>query len=298
MGRPAALPVRRDAVTYGGLGAGVLAVSSAAVLIRLAEAPALAVAAWRTGVAALLFLPLAWALYPKALGAVGWRTWLLLLLAGASLALHFAFWIASLSYTTVASSVFIVTANPLLVALGAWLLLGERPRGRVLGGIGIALGGGVLLAWGDGGGLGAGGRKVLGDGLAFLGAVAVALYYILGRRVRPSLPLLAYIGPVYAAATLLLVGAGVTSGTPLWGFSGRSLAFLLLVAFLPQVVGHSLLNWALGRLPAVVVSTAVMAEPVLATALAWLFLGERPPLTTLVGGGIILGGVWWGVRRG
>ncbi|MFN3974300.1 MAG: DMT family transporter [Dehalococcoidia bacterium] len=293
--RSQAIPVQKDTPTYGGLVAGVLAVSSAAVLIRLAEAPPLATAAWRTGVAALLFIPLAWATHRKALLGLGGRTWALLGLSGLGLAAHFAFWIASLTYTSVASSVVIVTANPLLVAMASWLFLGERPGGRVLAGIGVALAGGLVLAWGD---VRLGRREALGDLLALLGAVAVAVYYIVGRGVRPRLPLLAYIGPVYGAAALLLTGASLAMGTPLWGFSGRSVAFLLLVALLPQVAGHSLLNWTLGRLPAVVVSTAVMAEPVVATGLAWLVLGEEPPLTTLAGGVLILGGVWWAVRQG
>lgn len=289
------IPVQRDASTYGGLVAGVLAVSSAAVLIRLAEAPSLAVAAWRTGIAALLFLPLTWGMHRKVLLGLGWRRRALLALAGVGLALHFAFWIASLAYTSVASSVVIVTANPLLVAVASWLFLGERPGGRVLAGVGVALAGGLLLAWGD---LRLGRRELLGDALALLGAVAVAVYYIVGRGVRPSLPLLAYIGPVYGAAAVLLVAASLALRIPLWGFSGRSVAFLLLVALLPQVVGHSLLNWTLARLPAVVVSAAVMAEPVVATGLAWLVLGEGPPPTTVAGGALILGGVWWAVRRG
>lgn len=290
-----ALPTRRDVSTYGGLVAGVLAVSSAAVLIRLADVPALAMASWRTGVAALLFLPLAWAMHRKALLGMGGRTWGLLTLSGLGLALHFAFWIASLGYTSVASSVVIVTANPLLVGVAAWLFLGERPGRKVWAGIGMALVGGLLLGWGD---LRLGRRELLGDTLALLGAVAVAVYYLVGRGVRPRLPLLAYIGPVYGIAWVLLLGASLATGTPLLGFNQRSFVFLLLVALLPQVIGHTLLNWTLGRLPAVVVSAAVMAEPVVATGLAWVALGEAPPPTTLAGGTLILAGVWWAVRKG
>ncbi|GBD11446.1 hypothetical protein HRbin23_01112 [bacterium HR23] len=293
--RNPALPTRWEASTYGGLVAGVLAVSSAAVLIRLAEAPALAVGVWRTGVAGLLFLPLAWALHRLALLRIGWRRGILLVASGVGLALHFAFWILSLDYTTVASSVVIVTANPLLVALASWAFLGEKPGRRTLVGIGVALVGGLVLAWGD---LRLGRRELMGDGLALLGALAVAVYYIVGRGVRPHLPLLAYVGPVYGVAALLLGLASLGLGVPLWGWSGRSLAFLLLVALLPQVVGHTLLNWTLGRLPAVVVSSAVMAEPVVAAALAWVMLGEKPTPPTVVGGGLIVGGVWWAVRRG
>ncbi|MCS7207422.1 MAG: DMT family transporter [Dehalococcoidia bacterium] len=282
-------PGHRDAATYGALVAGVLAVSSAAVLIRLADAPALTVSTWRTGVAALAFLPLAWALHGRVLLHMGWRTGGLLVLSGVALAVHFAFWIASLDYTTVASSVVIVTSNPLLVAVLGWVFLGERPGRRVLVGIGVALVGGLVLGWGD---FRLGRRELLGDGLALLGAVGVAVYYTIGRAVRPHLPLLAYIGPVYGTAALVLVGASLLGGAPVWGFTLRTLGFLLLVALLPQMVGHTLLNWTLGRLRAVVVSAVVMTEPVVATVLAWLVLGETPSSTTLVGGALILGGVW------
>ena len=269
------------------------AVSSAAGLIRLAEAPALTVAAYRMALASAVVVPLALLTERRARAALAGREWVLLGASALFLALHFAFWIASLSYTSVASSVVIVTANPLFVALASAVLLKEGVSPRVLLGVGLGLGGGVLIGWGDW----RGGREAfLGDGLALLGSLAATGYYVVGRRLRPRLPLLAYIAPVYGMAALLLVGASLVGGVPLAGFGARTYVFLALVGLVPQVIGHSALNWALGHLAAPLVAVAVMAEPVVATLLAWLVLAEAPPGMTLAGGALILAGVFLALR--
>ena len=209
------------------------------------------------------------------------------------LAFHFAFWIASLSHTSVASSVVIVTANPILVAIAAHVLLRESLTRSTAAGIGLGLAGGVVIALGD---WDLGDRRLYGDGLALLGAVAVAGYYIIGRDLRREMPVLAYVAPVYGlAAAVLLATAGAT-GVALSGFSGETYVYLALLALVPQLLGHSSLNWALGHLPATLVAVAVMAEPVGATLLAWAVLDETPPVTAVAGGALILVGVYLALR--
>ena len=276
-------------VVYGGLALGVSAVSSAAVIIRLADAPSLTIAAYRLSLAAVIVVPLGLAFEWGALWSLTRRQWGLILASAVCLAAHFAFWIASLELTSVASSVVIVTSNPVMVAIGAALFLRERSSPRVLAGIAVAVAGGVVIAVGD---WDLGDRRLFGDFLAFLGAVAVAGYYIAGRSLRERLSILGYIAPVYGAAAVILVAAALATGSQLTGFGVEVYGWLVLLALLPQLVGHSSLNWSLGYLPATLVATAVMAEPIGASLLAWAVLDEAPPVASVAGGALVLVGVF------
>lgn len=285
--RPTALMV------YAGLALGVSAVSSAAVLIRLADAPALTIAAYRLVLASIVVVPIGLFTDWSALRLLTLKQWGLAAVSAACLAAHFAFWITSLEHTSVASSVIIVTANPLLVAIGARLLLREAASPSVMVGIGMALFGGLVITVGD---WDLGDRRLYGDFLAFLGAVAVAGYYIAGRSLRERLSLFGYIAPVYGGAAVILLVVVMVTGTAMSGFSLETYGYLALVGVLPQLVGHSSLNWSLGYLPATLVATAVMAEPVGATLLAWVVLDETPPVATVAGGGLVLAGVYVALR--
>lgn len=284
----------RGLPTYLGLLLGVLAVSFAAILIRKADAPAIVIAAYRMGIAALVIAPATVAL-TRGRPKLQLQDVLLSLVAAAFLALHFGAWIASLEHTSVASSVVLVTASPLMVALASRVLLKERLERRVLAGIALGLAGSLVIAVGD---LACGGGDdLLGDGLALLGAVAVTGYLLIGRKVRPRMPLMPYISVVYAGSAILLLAATGVGSLSLTGYSGETYLFLVLVALVPQVVGHSLLNWTLAKVSATLVSVAVMAEPVVSTVLALLLLKEVPPVTSFVGGAVILAGIYLALRR-
>lgn len=278
---------------YVGLALGVAAVSSAAVIIRLAgEAPALVIGAYRLTIASLVVLPAALLFKHRDLEAYEKSSITIALLSGAFLALHFAFWVTSLDYTSVASSVVLVTTSPLMIApLSRWLT-GDAVSRRTVFGILLALIGVGTIAFGAGrpefGGL-------AGDGLALLGAAAMTGHRITGRRLRCSVSVMAFISVSYPVAAVLLMMAAGVSGSAFSGFAPATYWWLLLLGLLPQVLGHSLLNWSLGHLSAVIVSTAVMAEPVGATVLAYLVLSEAPGLHELVGGAIVLAGVYLAV---
>ena len=254
----------------------------------------MAIASYRLGIAAVLLLPVAIALDRTRLLALSGREKLLMGASALCLALHFAFWIASLSHTSVASSVVIVTANPILVAIAAHVLLRESLTRSTAAGIGLGLAGGVVIALGD---WDLGDRRLYGDGLALLGAAGVAGYYIIGRDLRRSMPVLAYVAPVYGLAAVVLLASAGATGAALGGFSSETYLYLVLLALVPQLLGHSSLNWALGHLPATLVAVAVMAEPVGATLLAWAILDETPPVTAVAGGVLILLGVYLALRR-
>ncbi len=267
---------------------GILAASTASVLIRLAHAPPLVVGAWRLLLAGVLLAPVAWRPALR-----GWQTlprqdrWLLVA-SGAALAAHFAAWISSLSLTSVASSVILVSSSPIMLAVASRWLLDERVGGMTILAMGLALAGTALVAYGD---LALTGQALLGNLLALLGASAVSVYMLLGQRLRRRLSTIAYVWPCYAIAGLVLGAASVASGQPMLGYQPRTYALLLALAIVPQILGHSVFNWAVRHVPPVYVSVAMLGEPVGATLLAWAILGEPPALTTVLGGVLILAGI-------
>ena len=284
----------RPIVLYSVVTAGVLAVSTAAVLIRLADAPALAIAVYRLSLASLVVVPLAAARDAEGLRSLNLSQFLWCMASALALAVHFAAWFASLEHTSVASSVVLVTTSPLLVAAVSHLAYRERLTRAVAGGIALGVAGGLVLAQGD---RAAGGGELYGDFLALIGAAASGTYFLIGRRVRRTISNVSYIALVYPGSAVALAMAVLVTGTPMTGFSAGTYWMILLLTLVPQLVGHSSLNWALGHLSATLVAVAVMAEPVGATILAWLILDEAPPVTSVVGGALVLSGVYLAFRR-
>jgi drug/metabolite transporter (DMT)-like permease len=263
----------------------VVFVSFGSIFVRLAAAPALAVAFYRVALASLLLLPLAgrdarrsWpALSPRARG--------LLLASGLALALHFATWIASLSYTSIASSVLLVNTAPLFAVFLSRVFLAERVPGVVLAAIPIALAGAALIAWGDW----SGSPGTLGGNLlALAGAVTLAAYQVIGRGLRAALPLNAYVLGVWATAAAGLAGLAAVGGVHLWGFGGPTWLAFLALAVVPTIGGHGLVNKSLRSLPAPTVGLFLLGEPVGASVLAFFLFGEAPAPVTLAGGSIVL----------
>jgi drug/metabolite transporter (DMT)-like permease len=268
---------------------GVAAVSTSAPLIRLADAPPLAVAFYRNLFAAALLLPLAVARHRDELRALGRRRAGALLLAGGFLAVHFAAWIPSVTLTTVAASTVLVTSQPVWAAAGSRLLFGERiPRSAVLG-IAVALAGAVLISGAD---FAVSARAFAGDLLALLGAVTAAGYLLTGRRLRQSLSLAAYTGVVYTVCAALLFLAMLATRTPLSGFEPKVWLLFALMALGPQILGHTVFNYLLRDLDATVVAVAIMGEPVGASLLALALFGEVPPASAVAGGLLVLAGIY------
>ncbi len=267
---------------------GVACVSTAAVLIRLANARPLAIAAWRMALATALLLPIAASRYKRGrcrlVRAAGWP----MVAAGACLALHFGLWISSLEKTSVASSVVLVCTNPLWVGLASPVVLGEKPSARLWSGILLAFAGGTAIAVADGG---IGRHAVVGDLLALGGAWAAAAYFILGRRVRPRLPLVQYITVVYGVAAAFLFAVALMARIPLAGYDRHTWLCLGALALVPQLLGHSSFNWALRRQSATLVAGAVLGEVVGSVLLAWAVLGELPSQGVRAGGVVILAGL-------
>ncbi len=276
---------------YLGVGLGVSIASTAAVLIRLAQAeksPSLAIAAWRLTLAALILVPVVLAMHRGELGRLTRREWGAAIAAGLLLALHFASWITSLAYTSVAASVVLVATSPFFVGLISHLLLRERLTGGMVVGLFTAIAGSALIGLGD---LKSGVHQLRGDALALVGAMAAAGYFLIGRRLRARLSLLAYVFPVYGTAAVALMGALLFSDLPVFPRRPQTWLWLALLALGPQILGHSALNWALRYFSATYVSLAALGEPIGSTLLAWWLLHEAPSLWTVVGGVLILLGI-------
>jgi drug/metabolite transporter (DMT)-like permease len=281
------------AVVYAWLAVGIASVSAVAIFIRLADTDPVAFAAYRM----LFAVPLV--ALPTLLRARGelfglTRAELLLVsLSGLFLATHFAVWTASLSLTSVASSVLLVTMSPIFVAVGSYVFLRERVGRITIAAIVISLTGGAILAFGD---LDWTDRRLLGDGLALTGALVVGIHMVIGRKARRTVGNLPYITIVYVVAAVALLAAALVSGAPMLGLPAETYFWILITALVPQAIGHSLVNWSLGYVSATNVALAIRAEPIIATLVAIPVLGESPSWTVVPGGALVMLGVYLAIK--
>lgn len=263
----------------------LLAVSHAAIFARLADAAPLAIAAWRLGIACLVVLPLA--VTGTRAGGLSLRPMALATGAGALLALHFATWIASLDYTSIARSVLLVSTAPIWVAVIQFVIGRGAPARSTLIALACVTAGAAVVS-SDGG---AGEAGIQGDLLALAGAIAMAGYLLLSREAQAALPFRAYLGVAYGSAALLLWLAMLATRTPAAGYDATTWWALAGMALVSQLIGHSGYNWSLRHLSPQFVAVALIGEPVLASCLGWWLLGEALDWRTGAGGALILAGI-------
>jgi drug/metabolite transporter (DMT)-like permease len=271
---------------------GVLAASTASIFIKLCDAPALIIATYRMVLASLILLP--YALYKKTGRTWGRKEIGWLIASGLFLSLHFMFWIGSLKYTSVASSVVLVTTYPIFVGIGSRLFLKERMGLYLVFGIILSVLGSGLISYGD---MAISREALMGDGLALLGAIAVSGYFLVGRKMRKNQDLLSYIFPVYSAAGFLLVIFSLLSQKNFFGYSWTTYLFFLLLALIPQLIGHTTINWALKYLPASMVGVTYLGEPVGSSILAYFILNEELTSWKVFGGILILAGILTALKK-
>ncbi len=270
---------------YLALIAGTLAVSTGAIFARLADAPALVIAAYRVGLASLLLAPVTWWKARDEIVKLSGRDLKLAVLSGFFLALHFATWISSLDYTSVANSVVLVNTNPLWVGLLTPLIAKERVRRAAVYSIVISVIGGAIIGYGD---FATGGQALLGDALALAGSMCAAIYLLLGRSLRRKLSLLPYIFLCYGSAALILWAIVLVLRLPISGFSPGTWAAFGGMALIAQILGHSTYNWALRWLSAGLIAVSLLGEPIGSTILAYIIFDEGLTVYKVVGGLIIL----------
>jgi drug/metabolite transporter (DMT)-like permease len=290
----------------------ILAVSTASIFIRLAqaEAPSLVIAALRLTFATLLLAPIAWVRHRAELKRLTRIEIIPGILSGLFLAAHFATWISSLEYTTVASSVVFVSTGPLWVALLSPLLLNERLRRVAIVGLAIAILGGTMIglseacAWDRGLrcsdiGQALQGRAMWGNFLALIGAWTVSGYLIIGRQLRAArrVSLIPYIFMVYGVAAVALIVTMFAAGQSPLGYSPQTYGWIFLLAAFPQLIGHSTYNWALRYLPASFVAVTTLGEPIGSAILAFFLLSETPTVIVIGGGVLILIGIYLASRN-
>jgi drug/metabolite transporter (DMT)-like permease len=289
---------------------GIMAVSTASIFIRFAqkEVTSLVIAAWRLTIASFILVPVAVSKRRRDFTSLTRVELLLALLSGIFLALHFATWISSLQYTTVASSVVLVSTVPLWVALLSPFTIKETIHKAVIIGLIFTLLGVVVVGISDSCTTSSGhlicpqlvdfmhGQAFLGDILALCGAIAGAGYLLIGRKLRVKMSLISYISLVYGMAAIVLVIIMLSARENPFGYSPQIYLWLLLLAVIPQLIGHSTFNWALGYLSAAYVSITLLGEPIGSTILAYIFLNETPTTVKLIGGGLILIGIYLASR--
>ncbi|MEZ5375664.1 MAG: DMT family transporter [Acidimicrobiales bacterium] len=277
------LPDRRSLAL---LGVAIMAIASSAVLVRWAEAPAIALAFWRTLGGSLV---LATRRRPADTRPRPSRaTTLAIVGAGLALAVHFSSWLASLEMTSVAASVTLVSTAPIGVALLQWGAGGDRPDRRNWLVIAVTLLGVAVIAGGD---IGTSSDELAGDALALLGAVAMAVYLVLGGRARTELSTTDYGARAYAVAAAALLPTALVTRTPLWGYDAQTWLVIAAMILGPQLAGHTVLNLLLEQLGSLTVSLALLAEPIGASVLTWLLFAETPPLAAWIGAPIVLTGL-------
>lgn len=275
------------------LGVAVVAISTGAILVRLSSAPSAVAAFYRVLFTTLPLVVVAGWKFRSDFRRIGRRDLLFATLSGLALALHFATWFESLEWTSVAASVTLVQSQPLFVAIGAWLLLRERLTNRMVLGIVVAVAGMATMSLGDLlGGVLVGPDPLLGNSLAVFGALMAACYVLAGRSLRQRIALVPYVVVVYSVCTVCLLGIAILQGGPLVGYPAREWLIFLGLAIGPGLLGHTVINWTLEYLESSVVSVSLLGEPVGATILALVLLAEAPTAFTVIGGLVVLGGIY------
>lgn len=268
---------------------GVLAVSFSALFVRLASAPPLIIATYRLLFTFLAIAPYSLWRHRRELAEMGGRDLLLAASSGAFLALHFATWFTSLNYTTIASSVVLVTTQPIFVVIGSYILFRERvSRIGMIGGA-VAMLGSFIIGAGD---FKLGMTAFFGDLLALLAAILVSGYMIIGRKLRSSVSLPAYTFVVYGSAALVLILVSAVCRLPFAPYPSQDWWLFLGLALVCTVGGHTIFNWVIRYVPASTVSVSILGESLGAIIWGAIFLREMPGLRQIVGGSVIFAGLY------
>jgi len=284
----------------------IFAVSTASIFIRYAQqdVPSLVIAAYRLFIATAILAPVTITKKKEELKSVYGKGLFLALMSGIFLALHFSTWITSLEYTTVASSAVLVSTVPLWVALIAPITIHESVTKTLMIGLVLSLVGVIVVGMSDVCRIGSeglicpsareflSGRAFIGDILAVIGALMGAGYVLIGRHLRAGMSLMSYVFLVYGMAAIILILFVFISGEPFFGYPKTAYLWLILLAVIPQLIGHSTYNWALGYLSAAFVSITLLGEPIGSTILAYFLLHEIPSLLKMLGALLIFIGIY------
>lgn len=293
------VPSRESEATkaYLAIGTAMASISFASIFIKWSESTPFLIAAYRLAFTCAMLVPfLLWTDGFSEIRKFNRKEIVLVLLSGVALTFHFELWIVSLSLTLVSTSVILVTSHPIFVAGVSHFLLKEKVRRTAVVGIIIAFSGVALISISDYS-LGAG--TLLGDLMAFVGGICAGIYFLSGRVARQSVAVGPYAFSVYGLSALLLFVSAAIAGDKLLITNDREITLFLLLALIPTIFGHTMFNYALKKVPAHIISTSVLGEPVGASILAYLLLpGEVPGPLIIVGGALVVAGLYVVLSKG
>ncbi|MGD9679231.1 MAG: DMT family transporter [Vulcanibacillus sp.] len=267
---------------------GVISISTAAVLVKLSTAPSSILAAYRMLFTVIILSVPTLIFNRKEFKTLTKKDLIYSFLSGIFLAFHFLAWFESLQYTSVASSVVIVSLQPIFAMIGVYIFFKERITRIELIGALLAVTGSIIIGWGD---FKLGNQAIYGDILALLGAALVTGYWLLGQNVRKRLSLLPYVLLVYCTSFVVLIIYNLISNTNLIHYSIREWIIFIALAIIPTIFGHTALNWAVKYLSTTTISISILAEPIGASILAYIILGEIILVTQVIGGLVIILGI-------
>ena len=276
-------------LAYFALIIGIFAISTSAILIRWSSSDPLVIGSYRQTFATFLFLPFLLKDKFQEILNLSSREILELLIIGILLGAHFGFWISSVKATSVAASVLLGTCHIVYVSIIGWVVFGEKLNSRGIIGTVIALAGIIILFWGD---LVEDPGNFRGNFLAFISGILAGLYYLGGRKHRKNISLPTYAFIVYFSSAVVMWFVVLTQGLEYRSIPNSEFQLFFLMALVPTLLGHTMQNWALAFLPAYVISITLLAEPIGSGLLAWYIFSEVPSLGVLVGGLIVLVGVY------
>jgi drug/metabolite transporter (DMT)-like permease len=273
--------------------ASLVAVAHAAIFVRMADADPLVTAAYRMLIASAVLLPVAAVTARREILRLNKREWRLIGWAAVFLALHFATWIASLDFTSIANSVVLVTLTPVWLAVWAVVALRQPPGRRTWLAVGLALAGSIVMGSGS---ARVGLETLFGDGLALAGGILFVGFLLLAEAARRTIGIVAFVTLVYSGAAILLWATVFALDLPVVGLSLETYLAFIGLGLVSQIIGHTGFNWAVRVISPMVLALLFLTEPLLSTALGWFYFGEGFARETAIGGALILAAVYLGVR--
>ncbi|MFY3791828.1 DMT family transporter [Ureibacillus sp. MALMAid1270] len=267
---------------------GVISISLSAILVKLATADAGVIAFYRMLFSVLIMSPIFFIKHFKELSLITKRDWLFSSIAGVFLSFHFILWFESLNYTSVASSTVLVTLQPIFAFIGTYIFFKEPLSAKtIISGL-IAILGSFLISWGD---FQISGTALYGDMLALIACSLITAYLLFGQDVRKRISLITYTMVVYSISTICLFFYVLIKGESFGPYSSMDWLWFLLLAIIPNLLGHTLFNWAIKWVSTNVISIAVLFEPIGAAILAYFVFNEHLMLTQIIGGIVVLIGI-------
>ncbi|WP_424237815.1 DMT family transporter [Bhargavaea ginsengi] len=267
---------------------GVITLAFSAIFVKLVSADSGVTAFYRMFFSVLIMAPAFLLKYRHEVKAISKKDWLFSAVAGVFLAFHFILWFESLNYTSVASSTVLVTLQPLFAFAGTYLFFKEKLTAKTIISGAIAIGGSVLISWGD---FRLGGDAFFGDMLALIACGLITSYLLFGQDVRKRISLVTYTFIVYSVSTVAIFFYVLASGERFGPYPATDWFWFAMLAILPNLFGHTLFNWSLRYVSTNVISIAILFEPVGAAVLAYYIFHESLITTQVVGGLVVLAGI-------